>query len=279
MTKMGAEGSWSNQLTNLIILSAAQSGFSGFFVYSPSPGPGNLIGSWAAVAGVDQYGNAYPAGLSVDVGSLTGVSLFVYSGTPAAGNLIATVTAAAGVDGFGNHYLANISSYGAAAATSLAGGFVTFYSGSLAGGWTGAATLTLGAGVLFLTAAAGINLADAATAGSSLDVMGVLTAGAGLGVTGGTTTDTLTVTGNGQVDGTLGVSGALTTNGLLTATNGFTLGGNMNANTSTINIANGNVDLNMASPPNYPTSGKTLAQTQACLDGLIGSMINRQLVA
>lgn len=35
---------------------------------------------------------------------------------------------------------------------------------------------------------------------------------------------------------------------------------------------------NMASPPNYPTSGKTLAQTQACLDGLVASMINRKLV-
>ena len=48
---------------------------------------------------------------------------------------------------------------------------------------------------------------------------------------------------------------------------------------ATIDVHNGNVNLNMASPPNYPTAGKTLAQTQACLDGLIGSMINRQLVA
>jgi hypothetical protein len=59
----------------------------------------------------------------------------------------------------------------------------------------------------------------------------------------------------------------------------LTIGDNINANALTITIPNGNIDLNMASPPNYPTSGKTLAQTQACLDGLIGSMINRQLVA
>jgi hypothetical protein len=37
----------------------------GIFVYSPSPGAGNLIGSWAAQAGTDQYGNAYPQGLAI----------------------------------------------------------------------------------------------------------------------------------------------------------------------------------------------------------------------
>src|SRR5580658_4944476 len=56
---------WANDQISLLILSAENVGYSGFFVYSPSPGPGNLIGSWAAVAGVDPYGNAYPAGLDV----------------------------------------------------------------------------------------------------------------------------------------------------------------------------------------------------------------------
>jgi len=37
----------------------------GIFVYSPSPGAGNLIGSWAATAGTDEYGNAYPQGLAI----------------------------------------------------------------------------------------------------------------------------------------------------------------------------------------------------------------------
>lgn len=45
---------------------------SGVFVYSPSPGAGNLIGSWAGASGVDTYGNAYPAGLSVDLGAISG---------------------------------------------------------------------------------------------------------------------------------------------------------------------------------------------------------------
>jgi hypothetical protein len=202
---------WTNQLVDLIILAAQNTGFSGFFTYSPAPGAGNLTASITAVAGLDPYNN---------------------------------------------HYLANISSYGGNFAASLDTGFVTFYTGSLAGGWTPVATVTVSAGgVLFLTAGAGINLADPAEAGSTLKVDGLLTALAGLAVTGGTTTDTLLVTGVATFDSTI------------------------DAITSTIDVHNGNVNLNMASPPNYPTAGKTLAQTQACLDGLIGSMINRQLVA
>jgi hypothetical protein len=42
----------------------------GIFIYSGTPALGNLIGSWAGVAGVDQFGNSYPAGLDVDEGSL-----------------------------------------------------------------------------------------------------------------------------------------------------------------------------------------------------------------
>ncbi len=52
---------------------------SGIFVYSPSPGAGNLIGSWAAQAGTDQYGNAYPQGLNVSVGTLSGVTISTVS--------------------------------------------------------------------------------------------------------------------------------------------------------------------------------------------------------
>lgn len=206
---MGAEGAWSNQLVDLIILAAASSGFSGFFTYSPTPGTGNLTGS---------------------------------------------VTAAAGVDPYGNHYLATISSYNNASgfAASLGGGFVTLYTGSLAGGWSVAATIEIGGGQLVLTAAAGIQLADAATAGSTLGVSGLLTASGGESVTGGTTTDTLTVTG------------------AITATN------------STMDIHNGNVNLNMARPPNYAAvvaGTATAAQVEACLGGLLTSLTNRQLMA
>jgi hypothetical protein len=63
---------------------------------------------------------------------------FVYSGNPGTGNLIASVAPAAGTDNFGNNYLAGTSTYAATFATSLQAGFVAFYSGSLAAGWTGA---------------------------------------------------------------------------------------------------------------------------------------------
>lgn len=121
---MGAQGAWSNQLQDLIILSAAQSGFSGFFVYSPAPGKGNLIGSWAAAAGTDPYGNHYPEGLDVNVGSITGGTIsgvtiegstfsgtdfvinsngfFFYNGTPAAGNPPLVWISQSSADPFGN---------------------------------------------------------------------------------------------------------------------------------------------------------------------------------
>lgn len=113
---------WSNQLVSLVIVTAPPGQYAGIFVYSPTPGPGNLIGSWAAQAGTDPYGNAYPQGLNVAVGTITGTTfkgtnfiinssgLFFYSGTPALGNLIAVIAPASGVDSFGNAYSAGITS-------------------------------------------------------------------------------------------------------------------------------------------------------------------------
>lgn len=55
---------WNSQnITNLLIIQAGQ-GFTGLFIYSPSVGTGNLIGSWAGQAGTDPYGNAYNQNLS-----------------------------------------------------------------------------------------------------------------------------------------------------------------------------------------------------------------------
>jgi len=48
-------------------------GFSGVFVYSPSPGPGNLVASVAALAGTDPYGNKYPAGVSSQTGGIEAI--------------------------------------------------------------------------------------------------------------------------------------------------------------------------------------------------------------
>lgn len=57
------------------------------------------------------------------------------------------------------------------------------------------------------------------------------------------------------------------------------INGNITATAAELDIHNGSIFLNMAQPTNYPTAGKTLAQTQACLDALVTSMINRLLVA
>jgi hypothetical protein len=202
-----AGSAWTNELVDLIILSASASGFSGFFAYSPAPG---------------------------------------------ANNLVASSTAAGGLDPYNNHYLANISSYGSGFAASLGSGFLTLYTGSLAGGWAAQATVGLSAGgILFLTAAAGITAAD------------LLTAGAGLSVTGGETTDTLSVTGSGTA---------------ISAPNATAI----NFDQATIDVINGNVNLNMARPPNYTAvvnGTATAAQVEACLGGLLTSLTNRKLMA
>lgn len=131
---------WNNQLVSLVIVSAPSGAYAGIFVYSPAPGHGNLIGSWAASAGTDPYGNAYPQGLNVTLGTISGVSItggtitgttitggtitgttfngtnfvlnssgfFFYSGTPALGNLATSIAPTAGTDSFGNVYPAGI---------------------------------------------------------------------------------------------------------------------------------------------------------------------------
>jgi hypothetical protein len=61
-------------------------------IYSPTPGAGNLIGSWAGEAGTDQYGNPYPAGLAVGNSSgpqvelLPSVGITLEMTMPATGN-------------------------------------------------------------------------------------------------------------------------------------------------------------------------------------------------
>src|SRR6266487_2253735 len=55
----------------------------GIFVYAGQPANGNLIISIASAAGTDQFGNAYPAGLSVTQGVISGA---VFSGSSLALN-------------------------------------------------------------------------------------------------------------------------------------------------------------------------------------------------
>jgi hypothetical protein len=198
-----AGSSWTNQLVNLIILSAAQTGFSGFFVYSPSPGPGNLIGSWAAAAGTDPYGNAYPAGLSVETGNFTGIDLFLYNGTPAAGNLLASVAAAAGADAHGNQYLQGIATYSGTFANAMIGGALEYFTGSEAGGWTFAAQIETDPGGDLIVETAGgtltLSAAGNVTLSGGLTVSGTFSASGNTGSAG---------LPNGTINGTSGAASA-----------------------------------------------------------------------
>jgi hypothetical protein len=47
----------------------------GIFIYRPYVGYNNLVGAWAALAGVDQWGNAYGAGITLNQGTIQGISL------------------------------------------------------------------------------------------------------------------------------------------------------------------------------------------------------------
>lgn len=59
-----------NQLTLIVQTSGAA-----VLIYGGTAAPGTLIGSWASAAGVDQYGNSFPAGLFANQGLLQGVLL------------------------------------------------------------------------------------------------------------------------------------------------------------------------------------------------------------
>jgi hypothetical protein len=47
----------------------------GIFIYRPTAAYNNLAGAWTALAGVDQYGNAYGAGITLNQGNISGLSV------------------------------------------------------------------------------------------------------------------------------------------------------------------------------------------------------------
>lgn len=97
---------------------------SGIFIYSGTPALGNLIGSWAGVAGVDSFGNVYPQGFNITQGAISGTTIsgtdfiintagaFFYTSTPALGNLIGSIAGVAGTDTLGNAYQKGTFAYG-----------------------------------------------------------------------------------------------------------------------------------------------------------------------
>lgn len=219
----------------------------GIFIYSGTPANGNLIGSWAGQSGTDAYGNAYPQGINVTTGAISGTTFsgtdfiinssgaFFYSGTPGTGNLASSSAPAAGTDSFGNNYVAGQATYGSTFAAGLAAGLVAFYTGSLSGGWTlGAQIETDSSGDLLLLATSGHQVI---TANNTLD----------------------NGTGGATVAGILAVNGS-----------GMTVGDGSNASFT--------LNPKMATPPNaaaVAAGTATLAQLNAFCNGLYTSMKNR----
>ena len=233
---MGAEGAWSNQLVDLIILSAAASGFSGFFAYSPAPGAGNLIASIAAAGGTDPYGNHYQPGF------------VTYSGPNFWDQLLA---------GQLNFHVTAGQPTPASVASNVAGA-IAITSGSAGIGDNQGEVLIESA-----QANDGTNRLIELLADQLL--MPVLV----LAVAGGIIT----------INNSLVISSNLTVNGTTITGSSVT---SVSVPGATIDVHNGNVNLNMARPPNYAAvvaGTATAAQVEACLGGLLTSLTNRQLMA
>ena len=62
-------------LATLVVIYNPAGGISGILIYSPAPGTGNLVGSWSAAAGVDQYGNTY--GQDINIGPNSGPQISI----------------------------------------------------------------------------------------------------------------------------------------------------------------------------------------------------------
>jgi hypothetical protein len=162
----------------------------GVFIYSGAPAAGNLIGSWAGAAGVDAKGNAYPQGLNITLGAISGASItgstvtagdtiinasgvFVYSGAPAAGNLIVSIARLAGTDAFANKYLGGgVTSYDNAGLLALnhTGGVIQWYSFTAQPGavftFGGASVTANSAGMITLASAGGVTSLTIADGGT-----------------------------------------------------------------------------------------------------------------
>lgn len=61
-----------NAILSSLVIAGQQAAL---LIYSPEPGPGNLVGSWASEEFTDAYGNTVPAGINATQGTLTSVAL------------------------------------------------------------------------------------------------------------------------------------------------------------------------------------------------------------
>jgi hypothetical protein len=189
--------------------------------------------------------------------------LLVYSGTAALGNLIVSIAGAAGTDGVGNNFLEGVTAY-----TTVSGEQVA---------------IQLGLGSFAGTPAAGLFTHDQVNPANSDPFAGSLApsnAGCNAVIYSGTATALATGSGIECDDSVLsGVAG-----GQVNIIAGqTTMSGTATVQGVSLDVGNGsnaliNLHPVMASPVNWPTAGKTLAQTQACLDAFIQSFKNRGMV-
>jgi hypothetical protein len=108
---------------------------------SPFDDTGTLTGFPLSVANVFRAGNTV----------ITAAGEFIYDPAPGPGNLVASAAKAPGTEQYGNNYLAGQASYSGGSATSMAAGIISFYTGSLAGGWALAATQQFFSGLIFMS--------------------------------------------------------------------------------------------------------------------------------
>lgn len=108
------------------------------FLYQAGGPVGALIGSWAISAGTDPYGNAYPQGFNVSIGSFSTSTVvinnageFRYSPSLGAGNLVYSNTNGTGTDAYGNNYVGGVTVYSGTTALSMTpNGHLSYYTGN-----------------------------------------------------------------------------------------------------------------------------------------------------
>lgn len=214
------------------------------------PAPKTLLISLASAAGTDDYGTAYPQGILATAGVIQGPE-FV-----------------------GNDFIINTSGYFLYSGTPAAGNLIASIAPAPGGGVD-----TFGNNYVQGAASYSSNLASALTAGSLTTYSGSLALGwnpRAVVVTNSFGDLLLEAASGRQV---------LTTNNILDGGGGgATFQADVSVDGVNLNVGNGTnakVNLNppMASPPGWPTSGTTLANTQTCLDAVIQSLKNRGLMA
>jgi hypothetical protein len=218
-------------------------------VYSPTAGPGNLIASISGSSALttDSFGN----------GVMPGISAYQWvSGHQYVESLSTQIASSAALtfDNLSNRSFAPPAVYGNA--QSGIGKFdqVVLQSGQQTSGDTPSSISvesSLGGGSILITSAGVI----AMTAGTNVTI----------GLSG-----TITITG----------ATAISATGAAVSCQSVTTAGDISVQGTDLFLGNGataNFTLNpkMAIPPNYPTAGKTLAQTQAFCDGLFAEMEGR----